>query len=86
MNSTASTRSAAVAAGLLAALVLTACGSDPSRTGSTDGTIPGAQSRSVSDGGNPREHLAYRDLAAARGGDSNPFEHLGHRGSADDGR
>ena len=84
MNSTACTRSAAVAAGLLAALVLTACGSDPSRGGSADGTTAGAHSVTLSDGGNPREHLAYRDLAAARGGDSNPFEHLGHRGSADD--
>lgn len=85
MNSTARTRSTVIAAGLLAALVLSACGSDPSRVGSTDGTTPAAQSPSLSvtDGGNPREHLAYRDLAAA-GNDVNPFEHLGHRGSADD--
>ncbi len=86
MNTTAIIRPSAIAAGLFAALVLTACGSDPSRAGSTDGTTPAAQSRplSVTDGGNAREHLAYRDLAAARGSDVNPFEHLGHRGSADD--
>jgi hypothetical protein len=85
MNSTLTVRLTAVAATLLAALVLTACGGGTPRV-ATDGTAPAAQSRPlpVADAGNPREHLAYRDLAAADGSDGNPFEHLAHRGAADD--
>jgi hypothetical protein len=82
MNTTTGTRSAIVATSLLAAFALTACGSAPSHGAPAVGAT--AAARSVSDGGNPREHLAYRDLAAARSSDSNPFEHLAHRGSADD--
>ena len=66
------------AAGLVvAALLLSGCGSAADASGDT--VAPGAQLTSVS-GGNPNEHLAHRGLQRAPLAVGNPNEHLAHRG------
>lgn len=75
MTVTVAKSSAAVA--VVAALLLTGCGSAADASG--DPTAPGARSTSVS-GGNPNEHRGYRDLQGAPSVTGNPNEHLAHLG------
>jgi hypothetical protein len=75
MNITVARGSAAAA--VLAALLLTGCGSSADRSGDT--VAPGAQS-TTGVGGNPNEHRGHRDLQSGPAVVSNPNEHLSHLG------
>jgi hypothetical protein len=62
---------------VVAALLLTGCGSSPGTSG--EPVAPGAQSTSRA-GGNPNEHRGHRDLQSGSVMAGNPNEHLAHLG------